>query len=160
MSYENVKLRRRNFTVDDGYFYMFDEDQDSLLQKTDDGNTAFTYPLDILMTSEVLSVEYDGVYFWSLEQGPASYEVSIKRWEIDNYVCKLQQTFPVLSGTACIPGSHKFDSEAFSVEHYHTALNGITSSGSSTLYLDEYSDHSSMGFTTTSGDPLVLHIGP
>ncbi|GAG14307.1 unnamed protein product, partial [marine sediment metagenome] len=52
MSYENLKLKKRNFTVDQGYFYMLDEDQDNLLQKTDDGNTAFSYPFDILMTKQ------------------------------------------------------------------------------------------------------------
>jgi len=155
MAYENLKLMKKNFTVDQGYFYMFDEAQDNLLQKTDDGNTSFTYPFDILMTNEVLSAEYDGVYFWSLEVGSGADDMTIKQWKIDNYICKLQKTFYFTES-----GSHKYESEAFSVEHYHTTLNGATASGSSTLYLNKYSDHSSMNFTTTSGDPLILHLGP
>ena len=160
MSYENLKLRRRNFTVDQGYFYTFDEDQDSLLQKTDDGSTSFTYPLDTLMTQEVLSTEYTDPYFWSLESVSGYYNMAIKRWKIDNYICKLQQTFTIASGTGNVPYNYLFSSEAFSVEHYHTTLNGATVSGSSTLYLNEYSDSDSMNFTTSNGGPLVLHIGP
>jgi len=153
--YENLKLTKRNFTVDSGYFYMFDEDQDNLLQKTDDGNTSFSYPFDTLMTKEVLSIEYTDPYFWSLEEGSGADDMTIKKWKIDNYICKLQKTFNLVENA-----SHKYESEAFSIEHYHTTLNGSTVSGSSTIYLNEYSDHSSMNFTSTSGAGVVLHIGP
>ena len=40
----NIGIRKHNFTVHNGYFYTFDEDRDALLQKTDDGNNAFSYP--------------------------------------------------------------------------------------------------------------------
>jgi len=214
MAYENLKLKKRNFTADQGYFYMFDEDQDNLLQKTDDGNTAFSYPFDILMTEEVLSTEHDRVYFWSLEKSDAVawvtstdyvitnvverstsvYEciqahtsdtdkapgtgvdwedywillaasttfvdVVIKQWKLENYLCKLQNSFTMVGTLYGTEGSHLYNSEAFSVEHYHTTLNDVTTSGSSTLYLNEYSDHSAMNFTTTSGDPLTIHLGP
>jgi hypothetical protein len=214
MAYENLKLKKRNFTADQGYFYMFDQDQDSLLQKTDDGNTAFTYPFDTLMTAQVLSAEHDGVYFWSLEKSDAtawvtstSYAVTdvvgnggnvyeciqdhtsdtdkapgtgvdwetywvllassvthvdviIKQWKLENYLCKLQNSFTMVGTLYGIVGPHLYDSEAFSVEHYHTTLNDVTTSGSSTLYLNEYSDHSAMNFTTTSGNPLTIHLGP
>ena len=155
MAYENLRLMKRNFTVDQGYFYMFDEAQDNLLQKTDDGNTSFTYPFDTLMTNEVLSAEFDGVYFWSLEVGSGADDMTIKQWKIDNYICKLQNTFNFVES-----GSHKYESEAFSIEHYHTTLNGATVSGSSTIYLNKYSDDSSMDFTSTSGIGVILHIGP
>lgn len=152
MAYENVKFRKRNLSVVEGYFYMMDEDSDTLLKKTDDGTTAFTYPLDTLMTSEVKSLEYDGVYFWSLEDGSEDDVVIIKRWHIDNYVCKLKHTYTIASGT--YGGSpHKFDSNAFSVEHYHTYLTSPASSGTSNIYLNEYWDSGNI-----SGK--VLHIGP
>ena len=155
MAYENLKLTKQNFTVDQGYFYSFDQGQDSLLQKTDDGNTSFSYPFDTLMSNPVLSAEYDGVYFWSLEVGAGADDMTIKRWEIDNYICKLRKTFNFVES-----GSHKYDSEAFSVEHYHTTLSSSVSVSGTTLYLNKYSDHYSMDFTTTSGDPLILHLGP
>ncbi len=147
MASENIKLRKRNFTAVEGYFYMLDEEQDNLLQKTDDGNTAFSYPLDTLMTNEVDSLEFDGVYFWSLEDSGTN-DVTIRRWQIDNYICKLQQTIALTE-----TGSHKYQSQAFSVEHYHTELAATVSGGDTSLYLDEYWDS-----TTISG--ASLYLGP
>ena len=154
MAYENVKLRKSNFAAHDGYFYMFDEDQDNLLQKTDDGNTSFSYPFDTLLTNTIISTEYDGVYFWSMEDSGTD-DMTVRQWLIDNYVCKLQKTFAFTENA-----SHKYQSAAFSIEHYHTSLSATASSGTSTLYLSDYSDHPSMSFTTTSGDGVILHLGP
>jgi len=157
MASENIKLSKTNqanFTAHNGYFYTFDHAQDNLLQKTDDGNTSFSYPYDTLMSNLVKSAEFDGVYFWSLED-PGGNDITIRRWLIDNYVCKLQQTFSYAAG-----GGHNYESQAFSIEHYHTTLSSPTSSGATTLPMTEYSDHPSINFTTTSGDPLTLHLGP
>jgi len=146
MGSENIKLRKKNFTAHNGYFYNIDEDQDNLLQKTDDGNTSFSYPFDTLMTNECLSLEYDGVYFWSLHD-PGGNDMVLYRWQIDNYVCKLQETI-TFSGT----GSHTFDSEAFSIEHYHDTFASSTSSGSSTIHMTTYSGSVDTGY--------ILHVGP
>jgi hypothetical protein len=161
MAGENIRLSKdptypqANFTAHDGYFFVFDPWLDNLLQKTDDGNTAFSYPFDILLTNAVKDAQYDGVYFWS-EENPGGGIVYIKKWKIDNYVCKLQRTF-TLSGSV----SHTYSSETFSVAHYHTSLASAVSSGSSTIYLNDYWDDSTlMGFTTTSGAKLTLHLGP
>lgn len=167
MSGENIKLSstyQPNFAVDQGYFFTFDYGQDNLLQKTDDGNTAFSYPLDVLLSGKVYDAQYDGVYFWSLENSGwvepggvyTSAVVSIKRWKIENYICKLQQTF-TLSGSV----SHSYNAAAFGIEHYHTDLNSTVASGATTVYLSDYWDNAAlMGFTTTSGDKLILHLGP
>ena len=158
MASENIKLNKTNqanFTAHNGYFYTFDHAQDNLLQKTDDGNTSFSYPYDTLMSNLVRSAEFDGVYFWSLEDPGGGNNTTIRRWLIDNYVCKLQQTFAYTAG-----GGHNYDSQAFSVEHYHTTFSSPTNSGSTTLPMTDYSDHPSINFTTTSGDPLTLHLGP
>lgn len=156
MASENVKLKYRNFTVDQGYFYTFDHNLDGLYQKTDDGNTAFSYPLSNTISNEVISAEFDGVYFWSLED-PSDYNIIVRQWEIDNYICKLQRTFYFTETV-----SHKYQSAAFSVEHYHTTLaSGVTASGSADIFLNEYADQNDlMSFTTTSGDPLTLRLGP
>lgn len=148
MASENIKLRKRNFTTSDGYFYMFDDDQDNLLQKTDDGNTAFSYPVDTLLANEVESLEFDGVYFWSLEDSGTN-DVTIKRWQIINYVCRLQQTISLAE-----TGSHKYESQAFSVSHYHTTLSATASGGSTSLSLTSYWDG-----TTISGG-TKLYLGP
>jgi hypothetical protein len=150
MASENIKLNKTNqsnFTVDQGYFYTFDKSQDNLLQKTDDGNTAFSYPFDTSVSESVVSSEFDGVYFWSLEN-PGLGDITIKRWKIDNYICKLQQTYSFTGDV-----SHTYDSNAFTVEHYHDQLTTSVSGGSSTIYINTYYDHS-----TISG--ARLHLGP
>lgn len=151
---ENIKLRKRNFTVNEGYFFTIEDDRDNLLQKTDDGNTAFAYPLDVGISQTPVSLEFDGVYFWAMMDTGSN--MQIQRWKIDNYVCKLQQTINFTSGA-----SHTYDAEAFSVEHYHdTVASGITASGT-ILPLTLYGDVTAlMNFTTTSGDPLTIHLGP
>jgi len=157
MANENIKLDKTtqsNFTVYKGYFFTFDYSQDSLLQKTDDGNTAFSYPFDVLLDQPVKSAEFDGVYFWSLEN--PSGEIRIKRWKVDNYLCKLQQSFIYTDDV-----NSTYDSNAFSVEHYHTTFKYTITSGSTYLYMSKYSnDNNLMGFTTTSGNGLCLHLGP
>jgi len=152
MGSENIKLRKRNFTVVDGYFYTIDEDQDNLLQKTDDGNTSFSYPLDTALgaAEDIYSLEHDGVYFWSLGYSSATARI-LRRWKVDNFVCKLQQSITLNS--ANYPG-HNFDSQAFSIEHYHDTLPNPVSSGSSSIGLTTYSGHSSL----YAG--LTLHLGP
>lgn len=45
MTYENLNFKKFNMTFVDGYFYMVAEDDDLLVQKLDDGATAFSYPL-------------------------------------------------------------------------------------------------------------------
>jgi len=151
-TYENIKFRKRNMTVSDGYFYTIDDDSQNLIQKTDDGTTSFTFPLSTLMTNEVKSLEFDGVHFWALEDGAATDEVTIKRWFIDNYICKLQDTYTLSSGTLYGGNLHKFDSNAFSVEHYHTTM-GTTASGSTSIDIATYWDSSNIVGST-------LHLGP
>jgi len=158
---ENIKLittQQRNFTVDQGYFYLFDYAQDNIIVKTDDGNTAFSYPLDTLIgTQQVTSTEFDGVYFWSLQnQVPGADDITIMQWKLDNFIAKLQNTF-----TYTDSGSHKYSSIAFSVEHYHDSFTSNTASGSTIIPMATYSGTSMLSFTTTpGGDGLILHLGP
>lgn len=118
MSYENITLRKQNVVMVDGYFYMIDEDLDSLIVKTDDGTQAFSYPLDTIITTEISSLEYDGRNFWTLEN-LAGYDIRIRQWYIDNYVLKLRDTYSIVE-----TGSHKHESDAFTVEHYHETFTG------------------------------------
>jgi len=157
---ENIKLlssQQRNFTVNQGYFYLFDYNQDNIIVKTDDGNTAFSYPLDTLIhTQQVVSTEFDGVYFWSLQnQRPDATDIRIRQWKIDNFVAKLQNTI-----TKTGDGSHKYDSTAFSVEHYHDTF-GNAVSGTTNITMTTYSGSSALTFTKTPGPGnLILHLGP
>ncbi len=143
----NISIRKSNFTVNNGYFYTFDEDQDALLQKTDDGNTAFSYPCDTLLTETVNSLEFDGVYFWTMQT--VAPDISIKRWKIDNYIMILQQTIDFVTNS-----SHIYSASAFTVEHYHTNLTTTVSGGETTIYIDDYSNNPKVI------EDAVLHLGP
>lgn len=112
MAYENIQVAYPNFTGEDGYYYNFDHNQDNLVVKTDDGNTAFTYPLDTALSNEIKSLEYDGFNFWTLENPSGS--IILRRWQIDNYVCILKNTF-----TKNDDASNTYDADSFTVEHYH-----------------------------------------
>lgn len=144
MGYENIRLRKQNLVMIDGYFWSFDEDQDAAVLKTDDGTVSFSYPLDSTITNTVLSLEYDGRNLWSLENTNTD-QMTVKRWYINNYVCSLRNTFNFIPS-----GSHKFVSEAFTIEHYHTTFSDYEGAGSSVLSVADGSRMNS-GYTITLG---------
>ena len=147
----NIGIRKHNFTVSNGYFYTFDEDRDALLQKTDDGNNAFSYPCDVLLDNIVDSLEFDGVYFWSLESVGTAPTITlyIKRWKIENYIAKLKQTITIASTS-----THIYSSNCFTIEHYHTTLSASATAGASTIYITDYSNNPKVIANAT------LHLGP
>jgi hypothetical protein len=145
MAYENIRLRKSNFTMVDGYFYTIDEELDSMVVKTDDGTQAYSYPLDTVITSAIITLEYDGRNFWSLEN-PSTNNMRIRRWYIDNYVCKLRNTFDLVANA-----SHSYSSNAFTVEHYHETFTANEDIGQSTLSI-------SNGLKLTSG--MIVTLGP
>lgn len=118
MAYENIRLSKPNFTIVGGYYWTMDHLTDSLIVKTDDGTHAYSYPLDTTLTEEVVSLEYDGYNIWSLENNNDG-SITIRRWYIDNYVCKIRNTFNMVGNA-----EDTFDSNAFTVEHYHVEFNG------------------------------------
>lgn len=144
MAYENITLRKRNLVMVDGYFYMIDEALDNLIVKTDDGTQAFSYPLDTTIDTEISSLEFDGRNFWTLEN-LAGEDARIRRWYIDNYVLKLRDTFNLTE-----TGSHKYESDAFTVEHYHIEFSGVEPAGQTILSITDGSKLSS-GMTITLG---------
>jgi len=127
---ENLKFRKPHMTFVDGYFYTFDEDTDMLLAKSDDGATAFSYPFDTLLTSSITSLEYDGINFWTMEDGVNS-SLIIKRWRIENYMCCLKQIVNLENAAIT------YDASAFTVEHYHCTISGSYSSGEYSIFLNE-----------------------
>lgn len=156
---DNLNFRKPHMTFVDGYFYMFDDDTDMLLQKTDDGVTAFSYPFDTLINIPISSIEHDGVNFWSMENnddaegdvsGIESGVMTIRRWRIHNYTCKLQDTI-ILSNP-----SHIFDAETFTVEHYHCTISGGYSAGETIITV--VSDDGTLPGVLQSG--MTITIGP
>lgn len=143
MAFENIRFRRPNITIVDGYFFSVDEDSDLVTLKSDDGTSAFSYPLDSTITNPIVSLEYDGRNLWTMEQN-ATDTLVIKRWYIDNYVCKLRNTFDFVPGL-----NHKYLSEAFTIEHYHTTFSVLETAGEITLSVGD-------GLKMESGYTLVL----
>ena len=143
MAYENVNFRKPSMTVIGGYFYTFDEDWDALVQKIDDGTTAFVYPLNTPISNTIKSLEYDKINFWSLEN-PGGGNIIIKKWLIENNICGLKDTFNLSPG---------YSSEAFTVEHYHTSLSTAVPGGGGSIQVDSYYD------TVISGG-VTLTLGP
>lgn len=142
MAYENIRFRRPNMTMADGYFYMFDDDWDTLTEKVDDGQVSFAYPLNTSLSSQVYSLEYDGINFWTLQDITGG--VSIKRWKIDGSIVRLENTIDL---------SPDFNSDAFTVEHYHTTLNSTISGGDSNIQINRY-------YNTVVVSGSILTLGP
>ena len=107
----------------DGYFYMMDENQDAMIVKTDDGTQAYSYPLDTIISDQVVSMEYDGRNFWTLEN-PGSDTIRIKRWNLENYVLKQRDNFTMVPNA-----SHKYSSSAMTIEHYHLRFHAPATTG-------------------------------
>ncbi len=116
---ENIRLINRNMTRIGGYFYSFDEETDTMVQKTDDGTVAFSYPLDIPIAREIISLEYDGESFWTQEHltGTANDGFKIQRWVIENFVMVLQDSF-----TFATDVTDTFESNAMTLENYEATL--------------------------------------
>lgn len=144
MAYENIRLRKPNFAVVNGYFWMIDDDTDSLVVKTDDGTLAYSYPLDTTIDGSVRCLEFDGRNIWTL-RAITTEQMVIDRWYINNYVCTLRNSFNLVPS-----GSHKFDAEAFTVEHYHTTFGDDEAVGQSVLSVIDGSKMES-GYTVVLG---------
>ena len=145
----SLGFQKDNLTVIDEYFYNFLHDDDMLLMVCDDGKIAFTYPFDTVLSDdeEVVSAEWDGNNWWTLQRNSIlSDSLIIRRWSLDNYICKEAQTINLNADV-----SHKYDSYAFSVEHYHATITGsLHSPGSTTIYIDSgYGSLMSTGMTVT-----------
>lgn len=148
MARENVKFSDPNLTGDGTYYYSLIDNSQVLQAKVDDGSVAFTYPLDTSVGNEVKALEWDGVYFWSLE--PKSGGFIIRKWAIQSFICKQQQKFEFSDG-----GSHTYDADAMAVEHYRlTVGDNDNGSGGYTLGLSsiQISDTSML----SSGDVLTF----
>lgn len=144
MAYENVRIRKGNFTIVNGYYWTIDEDTDSLIVKTDDGTFAFSYPLDTTISQTVKCMEYDGRNIWTL-RATATNQVTIDRWYINNYVCTLRGSFTFVPNA-----SHNFSVDTFAVEHYHVKFSSNESAGQSILSISDGSKMAS-GYTIVLG---------
>jgi hypothetical protein len=150
MAYENIRFRKPNMAVVDGYFWMLDDDLDVLVAKTDDGTQAFTYPLDTDITGVVKAIEYDGYNLWTLEQ-PATTSIRIRRWKLVNYICKLVDTFDLVE-----TGSDKFTSDCMAVERYTVIFSGNEAANQNIFSISDETIDGSICSRIPNGGRIVL----
>jgi len=146
MARENLRITAQNAVRIDGYFFHIDSAAAVLFKKTDDGTNAFSYPLDTPVSNTIISLEYDGQHFWTLENPSGS--IIFRKWLIEEFVLKHQRKYEFTD-----TGTQTFDSGAFSLEHFHGELANASSSGTSIL--DVGTDGN---LRMDVGD--VLYIGP
>ena len=116
MVYENINFREANMTYHDGYFYFFDDSFDVLYQKVADGDTAFTYPLSDVIGSNVTSLEYDGINFWTMQDiGGNVQGVVIKRWQLEGNICTLKDEFvyPIVFAAGSLIFEDDFEDDTY-----------------------------------------------
>ena len=110
---ENIRIRDPNFTSDGDYFYCLVKDAQVLQVKVDDGTVAFSYPCDTALESDVNSLCWDGVYFWSLETKSGGGGIIIRKWAIESFLLKQQAKYSFNDGS-----SHTYQANDMAVEHY------------------------------------------
>lgn len=95
--HRNVRFVDKNIAFDGNYFYNLDNSTNTIVQKTDDGTIAFSYPLNFSASQEVITMHYEGKdrpsslnggCFWTLENRPSSAGITIRRIVMDNFLGK------------------------------------------------------------------------
>jgi len=148
MSADNINFPRNHMAVRDGYFYYFDERNNTLNKKVSDGSSVLIYPLTTsLGLNQVNAIEYDGTFFWTLQTGDTNEDVVIKKWLIEDFVCTLNDSIELTHNT-----DHKFNCPAFSLEYYNTTLSNEVLHHSSEVTLNDYTEKITPG--------TVLSLGP
>ncbi len=128
---QNIRFLKKNMTRVGGYFYTFDEATDSMVQKTDDGTVAFSYPLDTPISREIISLEYDGESFWTQEHlsGTPADGFKIQRWVIENFVMVLQDTF-----TFDTDSTDTYESNAMTLENYEATISNSPAASTDIIF--------------------------
>ncbi len=146
MAYENIRLNKPNIAIVGSYFYSIDEVSNSLWVKLADGSLATQFPTDTLIGNAIKSLQYDGHYFWSLQDEGTGF--LIRCWELSNALCKLVRFFSFQDNSYI-----NYASSAFGVEHYITHISSDLISTSNILNINEY-------YNNVIDTGVVLTLGP
>lgn len=149
MTYENVNLNSANMTGDrnNGYFYTFYSDAGitSMYQhhKSTPGDPINnTYPTNEDIVNEVVCVQFDGYYYWTMERQTNG--VTIKRWELISNILYKRDVFSFSDSF-----SITYDSYSFAVDSYNDSLDIQALSGATYITVSD-------GDVFNIGDTLVL----
>ncbi len=146
MAYENIRFNKDHCVVRNGYFYYIDELNNVLYQRTSDGSTVFTYPIIDIVGAPIKCMEFDGHYFWALQQGLTDQDIIIKKYYEDNYVVHLKETLEFFSSSG-----HSFDVDTFALEFYNTTLSGTVYKDDTFITINDYTEMVFPGNVVTLG---------
>jgi len=150
MTYENIRITFPSFTIKEGTFLFFNHVNNILYQKNTKGSVIFTYPLDTVLGSEVLSTKCDGTNFWTIQQGSTSFDRVLKKWRIENYFCVLKDTISLNSATSI----YNYAINSFVLEAFPTSLASPIVPGSSSISLNDFNTQVIPGTVITVGPNL------
>jgi len=135
VTYENIRVSHRHVCTDEmhSYAYTFDHTQQAVVQKDlSSGVVVQSWPTDFFFT-EVVSLEFDGYYWWTLEQ--VSDGFIIRKWERKSSIfASLISTYSFSSSA-----SLQFSSSALAVEAYTSTVSTAVGPGVSYLDVDDAS---------------------
>lgn len=151
MAYENIQSNKPAFCYANGAFVLFQPAPSNMMVvKTSHGDPIQTYPFSHEISlpiegstpGEFLSIQYDGINYWTLEKKPVTVGTEIdinqqriiRRWQIENHVCVLKDSW-LLAGQS----GEYMNGQAFAIENYWNRLKracgpGVTYNGTS--YID------------------------
>jgi hypothetical protein len=148
MAFENIQINDANFAIDpiDGSgFYTFDNEGSQLIKKSSSGTTISSNFLDTSI-SEVVSLEYNGVYFWTLER-VGSTAFTVRKWELGSDTL-VRNIFNFSYST---DSTNSYNTQSFSLEWYEDSLDNSALAGSPTVIVAD-------GSKVRVGDEIT--IGP
>lgn len=142
--FDNVRLDYRNFSFgpDPGRIYHIDHVSDSLIVKTYPGGALITtIPLSVSIKNEILSLEYDGYYFYALSNIGTNGDLGVRitKWLLtgSSVVKQLGTANEIIfSNTSGI----EFNSKAICVQTYTTFLSFFVNVGDSQITLNNVSN--------------------
>ncbi len=152
MALENVRLSDRNACTDRSHSYIASCNNSYQAIIEVDKNTGTihkSWPLDTLV-SEVYSIEFDGYYWWTLEQQTGG--CIIRKWRPeDNIYARLINTF-YYTGHSDLP-------EALAVEHYYTTLSFGAYKNDTYLYVEDFSKFRVSDYLIVGPSTEVGYVG-
>lgn len=119
MTYDNIKIPYPSFSMADGNFFFFNHSNNTVYKKNSKGDIIFTYAVEeSLGGKQVLSTQYDGLHFWTLQEGDLSLDRVIKKWRLESYVYKVLDTIYLDSAST----DYNYGIASFANESYQTTL--------------------------------------
>jgi hypothetical protein len=153
--FNNVSLADSNISIGptSGYIYSLSSSTNSLIVKTfPAGTLVATVPTDQVVGNSVLSLQYDGMYFYSLHKLGVNSDLGIviNKWLLESNLLVKQ------TGIGSIiqlvnTGGQVYDSSAFCIQRFITSTAATISAGTSSFIISD-------GSYISIGD--TIYLGP